>query len=292
VIADHDKKSKQESNGSVNWYSTFKTGVLKRESSGQYSIFWNEEIELNTQINEAGRAMELSELVYFNDKLYTFSDRAGIAFEIEDRLAIPTYIVTDGNGKTGKGFKVEWATVKDSYLYIGSTGKEWTNAEGKIINHDPMWIKRVDSCNRIEHIDWSEHYTNLRRATGTLYPGYMLHEAVNWNPVYRSWVFLPRRVSTIPYDEKTDELMGSNVMIVVDEHFNHFNVTTIGKHRPTRGFSSLKFLPGREHEVVAIKSEEHNDQINSYIMVFDMFGNILLDETHIGSAKYEGIEIL
>jgi len=29
-----------------------------------------------------------------------------------------------------QGLKVEWATVKDSHLYVGSTGKEWTTTKG------------------------------------------------------------------------------------------------------------------------------------------------------------------
>lgn len=29
----------------------------------------------------------------------------------------------DGNGRTSKGFKIEWMTVKDGILYVGSMGK-------------------------------------------------------------------------------------------------------------------------------------------------------------------------
>lgn len=47
-------------------------------------------------------------------------------FEIHNGEAIPVHILMNGHGKTSKGFKTEWATVKDDLLYVGSTGKEWT----------------------------------------------------------------------------------------------------------------------------------------------------------------------
>ena len=82
--------------------------------------------------------MELSELVHFNDKLYTVDDRTGLGkitiisfveisvMSIENGKVIPQQILMDGNGKSDKGFKCEWATVKDGLLWVGSTGKEWT----------------------------------------------------------------------------------------------------------------------------------------------------------------------
>lgn len=30
------------------------------------------------------------------------------------------------------GFKCEWATVKDGYLYVGGLGKEWTTTTGEV----------------------------------------------------------------------------------------------------------------------------------------------------------------
>ncbi len=73
---------------------------------------------LTTKLSEDGRAMELSELVYFNHKLLCVDDRTGVVFSIENGKAIPQYILMDGNGQTNKGFKSEWATVKDGLLCI------------------------------------------------------------------------------------------------------------------------------------------------------------------------------
>lgn len=57
---------------------------------------------------------------------------------------VPWVILTDGNGHVEKGFKSEWATVKDDILYVGSMGKEWTTASGEFQSYDPMWVKAIN----------------------------------------------------------------------------------------------------------------------------------------------------
>ena len=61
----------------------------------------------------------------------------------------------------------------------------------------------------------------MRESVGITWPGYMIHEAVCWSEVRRTWVFLPRRLSPDKYDDVTDERMGSNTMILADEHFSN-----------------------------------------------------------------------
>lgn len=56
----------------------------------------------------------------------------------------------------------------------------------------------------------------------------MVHEAVGWNPVDRSWLFLPRRFSQESYDEASDEERGSNKAIKVNEAFNKVTTTEVG----------------------------------------------------------------
>ena len=75
-------------------------------------------------------------MVKFHDTLYAFDDRSGIMFSIANparsdaadapRLS-PTHIFMEGSGDTDKGLKVEWATVKDGLMYVGSFGKEFTD---------------------------------------------------------------------------------------------------------------------------------------------------------------------
>lgn len=50
--------------------------------------------------------MELSELVVFNGKLYTFDDRTGLVYQIIDnQKIIPWVLLTDGDGLSMKGEK-------------------------------------------------------------------------------------------------------------------------------------------------------------------------------------------
>lgn len=48
-----------------------------------------------------------------------------------------------------KGFKSEWATVKDNHLYVGSMGKEWTTATGEFQNNDPQFVKVVSNSGQV-----------------------------------------------------------------------------------------------------------------------------------------------
>jgi hypothetical protein len=50
--------------------------------------------------------------------------------------------------------------------------------------------------------------------------GYVIHEAATWSDAKRKWVFLPRRVSALPYDEELDEKMGSNKVVIASENFD------------------------------------------------------------------------
>jgi soluble calcium-activated nucleotidase 1 len=79
---------------------------------------------------------------------------------------------------------------------------------------------------------------------------------------------------------------------VADENFTEITVHTVGEHHPTHGFSSVVFIPDQENIAVALKSEEFGSQINSYLMVFDLNGTVLMDEVPVANAKYEGLEIL
>ena len=61
----------------------------------------------------------------------------------------------------------------------------------------------------------------------------------------------------------------------------------------SHGFSSFKFVPGTQDKViVALKSEELEGKIATYIMVFNIDGTIYYPETKIGDLKFEGIEFV
>ncbi len=44
--------------------------------------------------------------------------------------------------------------------------------------------------------------------------------------------------------------------------------------------------------IVAIKCVESDDKTETYIMAFDLKGNVLLPETKFADKKYEGIEFI
>ncbi len=52
-------------------------------------------------------------------------------------------------------------------------------------------------------------------------------------------------------------------------------------------------MPGTGDQIIlAIKSVESGNVTQTYIMAFDLKGNILLPETKFADRKYEGIEFI
>ena len=85
-------------------------------------------------------------------------------------------------------------------------------------------------------------------------------------------------------------------MILASEDFSQIEVRKITKKTPTRGFSEFKFLPGsNDNVIVALKSEENEEEKtqNSYLVVFNLDGTVLMEETEIpGKMKFEGLEFM
>jgi len=188
-------------------------------------------IAIDGYINERGRGMEFSELVAFDDKLYSFDDRTGIIYEISREFdAIPRQIIMQGNGDTTKGAKIEWSTYKEDeeLLYFGSIGREYTNKNGtKIRKLDLLWIGTMDKQGRIERIDWTQHYIKIREKTATLFPGYLWIEAIEWSTIHRKWFIVPRYVSFNKYDSVLTEERGCNLLIIASEDFTEIQLVWI-----------------------------------------------------------------
>lgn len=107
---------------------------------------------------------------------------------------VPWVIVTDGDGNSPKGFKSEWATVRDQHLYVGSMGKEWTSSTGEYVNDDPMFVKRISVTGNIEHVNWAKHYKAIRTAAGIEFPGYLIHGKSTQELARIFYVNLPLRI--------------------------------------------------------------------------------------------------
>jgi len=294
VISDLDTESKVSDS---KWVSYMMSGDLELSRDwSRVSVVWDSsgEVTLTSNIGAGGRGMELSELSVFNGRLLTLDDRTGIVYSIVDSdHVVPWVILSDGDGSRSKGFKAEWSTVQGDKLVVGGLGKEWTTQTGEILNHDPMWVKEISCDGGVKHVNWRDHYTAVRESVGITWPGYMIHEAVCWSSVRQEWVFLPRRMSKEKYDDVTDERMGTNTMIITDQHFSNIRSVTVGQRIPTHGFSSCKFIPGtQDNLIIALKSEEIEGSVATYLMVFNMDGQVIYDEVKIGDRKFEGIEFL
>lgn len=318
IIADLDTNSKLADSNT--WRSYYKKGYLTyNDVTNKVSIRWDdvEPIELSSSFSLKGiisiiyfiisyssdiylflgRGMELSELVVFNGKLLTFDDRTGLIYELENNKLIPWVLLIDGDGQTTKGFKSEWATVKDQTLYVGSMGKEWTSSSGDFENVNPMFVKAVNTHGEVRHQNWLNNYKAIRSSIGISWPGYMIHESGVWSSEKRRWFFLPRRCSKERYNETKDERMGCNVLISADEDFSNVKVTKIGEiqdQQPTHGYSSFKFIPGsNDNIIVALKTEELNGKTSTFISVFTIDGKNVIPEEKIETHyKYEGIEFI
>ncbi|KAB7494874.1 Soluble calcium-activated nucleotidase 1 [Armadillidium nasatum] len=297
IISDLDTSSKVPSKDNL-WISYLKKGYLtiNIDSLEITAIEWDKDtISLESQMAYGGRGMELSELVTFNGKLYALDDRTGIVYEIDSsrNKAIPWVILTDGNGRESKGFKGEWATVKDDTLIIGGLGKEWTSPTGELLNHNPQFVKTITPQGFIQHHDWTKNYEKLREADNIHFPGYLIHESCVWSEIWQRWVFLPRRASSDKYTEDEDEHRGTNLMLQATEGFEDIKVSRVGDVIETHGFSSFKFIPGtKDRLIVALKSEEIGGKAATYVMAFDISGKIIFPEKKIADYKFEGIEFI
>ncbi|ESN92556.1 hypothetical protein HELRODRAFT_69675 [Helobdella robusta] len=293
IISDLDTSSKQ-SDGS--WVSHMRKGwlTINKEHSKVDVKLDEQDLLLHSDLSLKGRAMELSDLVVFNGKLYTCDDRTGMVFEItQDNRVVPFAVLNDGNGHLSKGFKCEWMTVKDEIMWVGGLGKEWTSTKGVVENLNPQWTKSVGYLGDVQHHNWVDVYNKLRKFGGFELPGYLIHEAVSWSAVYNQWFFLPRRASREVYTEEDDEQRATNILFRSDEDFYSIEMSHLGPQHNTRGFSSFKFVPGtKDSVIIALKSEEDKGKIASYIVAYRIDGTNLMKEFKIGELKYEGIEFI
>ncbi|XP_041978232.1 apyrase [Aricia agestis] len=295
IVTDLDKNSKSKTKPNT-YISYLKKGVLSYNvKKKQITVSWEQSnIVLSSTYSHKGRGMELSELIVYDGRLLTFDDRSGMVFEIVNNKVVPWVILSDGNGYNEKGYKGEWATVKDEILYIGSMGKEWTTAAGEFETFDPMWVKAINIHGEVQHLNWISQFKAIRRSIGIEWPGYMIHESGGWSESQGRWFFLPRRCSREPYNETKDEVMGCNYLITADNSFNSVHAMQLSKtHNPKHGFSSFKFIPNTNDEViVALKTTEFEGKTATYITAFKTDGTVLLEDIFIEALKYEGLEFI
>lgn len=313
MIADLDKQSldKSDPKGKLKFKSYIMKGSVTEipGSDGNTASFaatlQQPEIQVESQLNEGGRGVELSDLVYFNDKLLTFDDRTGAVFEVIRRgvenspvVLRPFLVLADinDNMKMAKGMKIEWATKKGNKLYVGSYGNEFVGENNKILHKNMMLVRTINQNWKVETIDWEANFKKIKEKLGCPFPGYVFHEAVNWAPCLQRWVFLPRKVSTESFDDKGQETKGSLKMVIATDDFSDIRIVDIKltDASNTKGFSSFKFVPNTHNRVIiALRSVEVGDSQSTSLVMFTIDGQELVKDIVVSPIyKYEGIEFV
>jgi soluble calcium-activated nucleotidase 1 len=312
AVTDLDQLSLMKDESKMTYRSVLLPGVITRDpETNKYTMEMEKTRTLKTKHNEAGRGAEFSELTIYNGRLLTFDDRTGDVFEIlntedgQDSYVAPRYVITEGEGDTDKGMKWEWATVKDGELWMGSMGKEFTKPDGSIANVNNLWVTIMNEFGQLRRVNWTEKFLYIRKVLGATSPGYVIHEAINWSPHMRKWVFAPRRISSESYNDVLDEKRGSNKLVLVDEDFKKSEIVEVkmANSDGLHGFSSFAFVPDTKDEhAIALRSVEEDcagDDLDvckqrSYIVIFNVLtGEVLMDEVQIEEPlKYEGIEFV
>nr|CAD2173173.1 unnamed protein product [Meloidogyne enterolobii] len=82
-----------------------------------------------------------------------------------------------------------------------------------------MWIKVININGEITSFSWIENYDKLRNAVNITFPGFLVHEAVQWSDFYKKWFFLPRFASNVSPKDVKGENYGTNLLLIADENF-------------------------------------------------------------------------
>jgi len=311
MVSDLDKESRDPRR--LSWHAFVRRGSLLFEpaatpgTASRWRIEWRGTDRIESTIAAKNRSLELSELIRFNGQLLAVCDSTGIVFEVDiaKRKVYQRLALTDGDGYSAKPFKTEWATVKDGVLLVGSMGREWVREDGSIEHFNPQWVKAIDRSGKVRSVNWRPFYQAMRSLTNTTLPGYLWHEAVEWDPRSRRWLILPRKASeSEPYTPESDETRGTNFLFLASEDFSSIEVRHLGPLQLEWGFSALRKVPGHDSTYLALKVYEVNGRTETRIALFDLLGpggepRMLLDppfqpvgDSKESEAKYEGLEFL
>ena len=160
-------------------------------------------------------------------------------------------------------------------------------------NLNPQWVKSIGYHGDVVHHDWHERYEGMRAVGDYLLPGYIMHESGVWSDIHKEWFFLPRRASHEKYDDVSDERRATNLLFRASEDFKAIHMSHMGPLHQTHGFSSFKFIPEtNDNIIIALKSEEDQGKIVSYITALTLDGEVIMEETKIGDKKFEGIKFV
>jgi len=73
---------------------------------------------------------------------------------------------------------------------------------------------------------------------------------------------------------------GTNLLISCDENFQNIIIRNVLELLPLQGCSDMAFVPNSgDTEIIACRTIEDGDRVESFISVFDLTGKLLYPET-------------
>nr|ANW11470.1 LolApy [Bichromomyia olmeca] len=292
LIADMDKKAISKSDPTT-FNSDLKIDELQHNTKTDKYTYVISRVKkpVTTRFAYKGRGAELSEIVVFKNRLYTFDDKSGITFRLtKDGELHPWVILANGNGDSQEGYKAEWATKKGDAIYVGSTGVVFRDRSGKL-STKALWIKKISKDGAVTSIDWTDIYQKIRNAA-KIPNGFIWHEAATWSDIFKKWVFMPRKCSKDPLSQDNEETTGCNKIIIADENFNDiqvFDIKDTPKHSAS-GFSAFRFIPGTyNNRILALRTIEQGKTVETSVVVINIRGRVFMNEKKLYDDKYEGL---
>ncbi|XP_055688572.1 apyrase-like [Lutzomyia longipalpis] len=284
IVADYDKKAISADHKNT-FVSSVQIGSVFVQNGTILDIGLSlKAYDITTKFAFNGRGAELSELLFFHEKLLTFDDKSGIIYELAEKKLVPWVILADGAGNETSGFKCEWATVKDDHILVGSHGVESVTPEGEVTSRNSLFVKKISKNGEVIHENWQGVYDKIRGVLGMPFPGFVVHEAALWSEENQKWIFLPRKCTAKAKNSVSFDNVGCNYIILANEDFSDIETYELSEAPIVdyRGFSSFQFLPDSgEKVIVGLTTIETDEDVATYIIALDLKGKILFPETKI-----------
>mmetsp|Transcript_10761 Transcript_10761/g.18448 ORF Transcript_10761/g.18448 Transcript_10761/m.18448 type:complete len:412 (-) Transcript_10761:213-1448(-) len=317
LIADQDEASQVDGKSWVSKLAHGKLVYKGDKGDASYALEMTGEATITTMRGDkSGRGAEYSALEVFDGKLLTMDDRTGNIDELVPKeggeFAVTPLVDAEGkevslklgDGKKDKPLKIEWATQKGGKLVIGSTGKERTDDDSKVVHHGEMWFKTLDPTSfACVDMDGTPRFNDLRvaakvapaPAVGELSAGYMIHESARWSEEHQMWLFMPRKLSRESYEEVKDTVKCVNLMLMMPdkptENGSRVLMQPYLDFCELRGTSDFLLVPGTKdcHLFITRTEESLDGVISTFASVIDIAGKVLMKESSIGeNRKFEG----
>lgn len=309
LIADQDLKASEgvPTGEFRSYFKTFRLKYLGDRGTKSYQFTCVHELEVRTPegVGQPGeeRGGEYSTMEYWDKKFLVICDKTGNVDELvpekESDLVNTQWYRRPLIGKNGEvvvsqrpssndSLKVEWSTIRDGMLIVGSHGN--TNGTRSIVTMRPRTYEMKSN-------DGKNLYDRLKAKTGCQ-RGYLTHESCRWSQEHQKFFFIPRKLSKVPFDEESDEKAPTNIMLATSDLTGEAQIDC----RPydlkagRRGCSEFLFIPDTaDCHILLVRTEERRrgpkeyDDLHTYLSVIDLAGNVLMEETSCGSdRKFEG----